>query len=321
VWQMPGQGHRRGSGDPPHVTASIQMFLAILLAAALAPAANLELPLKPKSVRFAVMGDNGSGEKAQYQTAAQMAEWRQRFPFEFVLMLGDNLYGHKRPEDFKRKFEDPYKPLLDAGVKFYAALGNHDNPNERFYKPFNMGGNRYYKFSAGNAEFFALDSNYMDPQQLDWLAKQLDRSNAAWKVPFFHHPLYSNGRFHGPDTDLRALLEPIFGKSGVRVVLSGHEHVYERLQPQKGIHYFVVGNSGELRPHNLRPSPEMAKGYDTDRTFMLVEITGDQFCFQVISRRGETVDAGVIRREEMKTAQAASSLLAPMPGQGARRSR
>ena len=122
----------------------------------------------------------------------------RKFPFEFVLMLGDNLYGHEKPSDFVRKFEEPYKPLLNAGIKFYAALGNHDNPNERFYKNFNMGGKRYYSFKVGNIEFFALDSNYMDPQQLEWLKKQLQASKSDWKIAFFHHPLYSDGKRHGP---------------------------------------------------------------------------------------------------------------------------
>src|SRR5690349_13537475 len=86
-------------------------------------AADLQLPLRQKSVRFAVIGDMGTGLKPQYETARQMMIWHEKFPFEFVLMLGDNLYGHQRPQDFKRKFEQPYQPLLDVGVKFYAALG------------------------------------------------------------------------------------------------------------------------------------------------------------------------------------------------------
>jgi Calcineurin-like phosphoesterase len=201
-------------------------------------------------------------------------------------------------------------------VKFYAALGNHDAPNERFYKPFHMGGNRYYKFAVGNAEFFAMDSNYMDPQQLDWLTKQLSASKADWKICFFHHPLYSDGKFHGGDMDLRARIEPIFQKSAVRVVLSGHEHIYERLRPQDGIHYFVIGNSGELRFHNLRPSPEMMKGFDTDRTFMLVEIAGDRFCFQVVSRAGATVDSGVIQQQALRSSSALGVGRAILPAAG-----
>jgi len=137
----------------------------------------------------------------------------------------------------------------------------------------------------------------MDAQQLDWLRKQLDGSRAAWKICYFHHPLYSHARFHGPDLDLRKSIEPLFREYGVNVVFAGHEHVYERLKPQNGINYFVLGNSGELRHHDLKPSPDTARGFDTDRTFALVEIVGNQLYFQAISRTGETVDSGVIERK------------------------
>ena len=273
---------------------AILLLFAILASLVSAETPELRLPLKANSVRFAVIGDSGTGEPAQYETAAEMAAVHDRFPFEFAIMLGDNIYGGKSPADFKRKFEDPYKPLLDAGVKFFASLGNHDQTNERLYKPFNMDGKRYYNFKRGNAEFFALDSNYMDREQLDWLQSQLSGSRAAWKICYFHHPLYSDARAHGPDYDLRKLLEPVFQAHGVTVVFAGHEHVYERLQPRNGISYFVLGNSGQLRYHDLRPSAEMAEGFDTDRTFGLVEIAASQFYFQVISRTGETVDSGVL---------------------------
>lgn len=254
----------------------------------------MKLPLKPNSVRFAIIGDSGTGERPQFEVAQQMVTFRRDFPFDFVLMLGDNIYGSKTAEDFKRKFEDPYRTLESAGVKFYACLGNHDHTSERLYKPFNMNGQRYYTFKKGNAQFFALDSTYMDPVQLEWLDRQLSDSDAAWKICFFHHPLYSHGKFHGSDLDLRARLEPVFVKYGVDVVLNGHEHVYERVKPQQGIDYFVLGNSGELRPHNLNPSPDTVMGFDTDRTFGLIEIAGDDFNFQIVSRAGATVDSGVL---------------------------
>jgi 3',5'-cyclic AMP phosphodiesterase CpdA len=282
----------------------IVYLLAFLMVMAPVPAADLQLPLKPGSVRFAVIGDSGTGDPAQYEIARRMLSYRDNFPFDFVLMLGDNIYGGASPADYTAKFERPYKPLLDANVKFYASLGNHDNPNQRFYKPFNMGGQRYYSFKSGKAEFFALDSNYMDPQQLDWLTKQLQNSKANWKICFFHHPLYSDGRFHGPDRDLRDRLEPILRRFGVNVVLSGHEHIYERFKPRNGILYFVLGSSGQLRLHNLSPSAEMAKGFDNDLTFMLVEVTDDQFCFQTISRKNQTIDSGVTDLSGVKAAGA-----------------
>ena len=272
------------------------LFLGLALAAGVnLPAAgpDLKLPLQPKSVRFAVIGDNGTGVKPEYDIAQQMASYHAVFPFDFVIMLGDNIYGSKDAEAFKRKFEDPYAALLGAGVKFYASLGNHDDPNERFYKPFNMGGKRYYSFKNGDVEFFALDSNYMDVEQMNWLQRELS-AGANWKICFFHHPLYSNGKFHGPDIDLRTRLEPLFLQDGVDAVFAGHDHVYERMKPQKGIYYFVLGNAGELRPHDLRQSPDTAKGFDSDRAFMLVEITGDQLYFQTISRTGATIDSGAL---------------------------
>ena len=272
--------------------AALFLLLLRFVSSADTHPAGLELPLKGGSVRFAVIGDTGTGGKAEYEVGQQMAKFREKFPFDFVVMLGDNMYGGQTPEDFRLKFEDPYKTLLDAGVKFYASLGNHDNPNERFYKPFNMDGQRYYSFKKDKARFFALDSTYMDPDQLRWIEGQLKGANEPWKICFFHHPLYSDGKFHGPDKDLRARLEPIFEKYGVALVLSGHEHVYERIQPQNGIYYFVLGNSGELRYHNLRPSPAMAKGFDTDRSFMLVEVSDTDFNFQAIARAGQTIDSG-----------------------------
>ena len=292
---------RTGPGQPTRVPipARAETLLSLFAPPAFAAPADLQLklPLKPNSVRFAVIGDSGTGDLPQLQVAQEMETYRQIVSFSFVLMLGDNIYGGDRPRDFTRKFEEPYKPLLDAGVKFYASLGNHDNPNERLYKLFNMGGKRYYSFKKNDVAFFALDSTYMNPEQLNWVEEQLRNSTAAWKICYFHHPLYSDGKFHGPDLDLRATLVPLFQKYGVNVVFSGHDHVYERLKPQNDIDYFVLGNSGELRYHNLRPSDQMQAGFDTDRDFMVVEIDADQLYFQTISRTGLTVDSGVLQRQ------------------------
>jgi predicted phosphodiesterase len=258
---------------------------------------QFKFPLKSNSVRFAAIGDMGTGDPPQYEVAQRMVAARGSFPFDFVIMLGDNLYGGSKPSDFEKKFELPYKPLLDAGVKFYASLGNHDDAKERFYKFFNMNGESYYSYKKGNVRFFVLNSNYVDPKQTAWLETQLqDAGNTDWKICYFHHPLYSSGRFHGPATELRQLLEPLFIKYGVDVVFAGHEHVYERVHPQHGIYYFTEGASGELRSGNLARSAITDQGYDTDRSFMLIEIAGDEMYFQTISRAGATVDSGSLRR-------------------------
>ena len=212
-------------------------------------------------------------------------------------MLGDNIYGRQDPEDFARKFEEPYRLLLEGGVRFYASLGNHDNQRNRFYGPFNMGGERYYTFARRNARFFVLDSDYLDAKQLAWLDEALGSAHDDWKICYFHHPLYSDGGRHGSELDLRVVLEPLFVRHGVNVVFSGHDHVYERLKPQRGIYYFVAGAAGQLRKGNLRPSVMTAAAFDQDQSFMLVEIAGAEMSFQAISRTGKTVDSGVIHKE------------------------
>ena len=273
-------------------------------------AQDLKLPVKSGSVRFVAIGDMGTGEPPQYEIAKRMQEFHQEFPFNFVIMLGDNIYGGKSAADLQKKFEIPYKPLLDAGVQFYASLGNHDDTNERFYKFFNMNGQQYYTFKKGNVQFFALDSDYLDPKQLQWLEKELANAGTDWKICYFHHPLYSSGAFHGSSTELRVVLEPLFLKYGVQVVFSGHEHLYERVKPQKGIYYFTEGAAGELRYGNLKKTDLTAVGYDKDRSFLSVEISGDDLFFQTISRPGVTVDSGTFRRPvEAKAAQAAAGKL------------
>ncbi|MBV9622431.1 MAG: metallophosphoesterase [Acidobacteria bacterium] len=289
--------------------------LALLMAALVVCSASGEsnngidvrLPLQHDSVRFAVIGDSGTGQKDQYAVAKEMEIYHQAVRFDFVLMLGDNIYGGHSPRDFSQKFELPYKALLDTGVKFYASLGNHDDPNiERLYKPFNMNGERYYNFKKGDVEFFALDSTYMDPKQLTWLEQNLRSSKARWKICYFHHPLYNDGKSHGPDLDLRNQLTPLLKQYGVNVVFSGHEHAYERIKPEDGIYYFIQGSSGKLVRNDFRRNDVMETSFDRDRTFMLLEIDGDKLYFQTVSGSGQTVDSGQ-RNLQSKNAQATAA--------------
>ena len=274
------------------------VFAVVLSSLALvADAQELRLPNKPGSVKFAIIGDSGQPGSGQTAIARQMAQWRTRYPFEFVLMMGDNLYGSESARDYDRKFAQPYKPLLDAGVKFYASLGNHDDAGQAQYKLFNMNGQKYYSFKPhSGVRFFAIDSNYVDRKQIEWLDRELAASGSEWKIVFFHHPLYSSGATHGSADAQRALLEPIFLKHGVNVAFSGHEHFYERIEPQKGVAYFIIGSSAKLRKGDLRKSALTVYGNDSDYAFMLAEIDGDELYFQAINDKGVTLDAGSIRR-------------------------
>lgn len=239
----------------PKVAVGFLSYLTLVAWTSLSGLAPL--PNGAGTVKFAVIGDNGTGDAAQYQVADQMVRFRQQFPFELVLMLGDNFYGAQRPSDLALKFERPYKLLLDAGVRFQAALGNHDEPGSVNYPPLNMGGHRYYSFVRGNVRFFVLDTNSLDPKQLQWIDRALQDSREQWKIASFHHPLYSDAGRHGGSVDVRVRLEPLLTKYGVNVVFSGHDHVYERLKPQNGVTYFVCGSGGKLRKGDLVRTPQL----------------------------------------------------------------
>jgi len=262
---------------------------------------KVSLPLKEGSVRFVVIGDTGTGSGKQHELADILLRSHQSFPFDTVLMMGDNMYGGESARDYKRKFEDVYKPLLDQKVKFYASLGNHEEPAQRFYEFFNMNGKEYYRFTRGNVAFYALNSNYMDKKQIEWLQSELAKDTSEWKICFFHHPPYSSGGKHGSDKQLREVVEPIFLRYGVNVVLTGHDHFYERIKPQKGIYYFVSGAGGKLREGDIkRNSPLTDKAFDRDLSFMLIEVADDQLYFQTLSRTGQTVDSGVLPNQKKK---------------------
>lgn len=258
--------------------------------------AHTPLPNTQGSLKFASFGDFGDASRVQLETAAQLAMTRATFPFELVVTTGDNLLGSERPQDFRNKFETPYKPLLDAGVVFYAALGNHDSREQRHYKLFNMNGKLYYSFKAPKQDvrFFMLESSYMDPDQVRWIENELQTSAEKWKIVVFHHPLYSSGATHGSSPSLRATLEPMFIKYGVSIVLNGHDHLYERVKPQHGITYFVVGSGGRLRRGDLRQTAMTDVGFDADNVFMVAEIIDNAMHFQAISRTGKIVDSGII---------------------------
>ncbi len=284
------------------------LLAAFCLAAIIAiPSLAQDSALKPPII-FAVIGDTGSGDEAQRAVAQQMVKQRQLKPFEFVIMLGDNIYEKGEKEKIVSHFEEPYKELLADGVQFYASLGNHDIIKglefQTNYKNFNMGGRRYYNFTKGSREgseslleFFALDTNKLDDAQLGWLDQSLKASTARWKIAFCHHSIYSSARMHRPYVKLREKLEPLYVKYGVNAVFAGHSHCYERVKPQKGVHYFTEGASGEIKKKTLdRKSPLMAFGEDSVNSFLIVQVTDNAMTVEAIAADGKLIDSYTIKR-------------------------
>lgn len=254
-------------------------------------------------IRFAVIGDWGTGDKHQLGISRQMFGAHQRAPLDFVVSVGDNIYPNGSGRYFDRGFEQPFAPLLKDRVKFYTVLGNHDvdagREDQCQYPLFNMGGQNYYKIERGNglAEFFMLDSTDFGSTQTTWLESSLKASRAKWKIAVFHHPIYSSGKQHGSAVGLRKRLEPLFTRYGVSVAFSGHDHIYERTKPQQGIQYFVSGAGGKVRRGDVdRGSGLSAASFDDDNHYMVIEIDDKQVSFQAISETGDVVDKGLVKQ-------------------------
>jgi len=302
-------------------------LVAALLFLAAGMAAAMAAGLGPV-VRFAVVGDIGTGDEHQRQIARQMLAWHKRLPYDLVLTLGDNIYGGflgwggGDKKDFDEKFDRPYSSLLQRGVVFRASLGNHDLRHRQgqdlieAYDRFHIDGpNGYYNFTAGSwtgpdgdeaplVEFFVLNTirleqNKHDPEQMAWLEEALAASRARWRILYGHHPLYSSAGAHGSDLALREKLLPLLqgpdpSAPRVQVALAGHDHIYQRFHPQAGITYFVCGSSGQLRRGDARPSPLVAAVEDQVRVFMLWEATADELRFRAINENGRVFDCGAL---------------------------
>ena len=251
--------------------------------------------------RFPLVGDCGTGDRDQIGIAKQMFDAHRQSAFDFAVAVGDNIYPNGSARYFTKHFEQPFAALLKERVNFHAVLGNHDVQEGRQdqcqYPLFNMGGRNYYTVKQGDGllDLFMLDSTDCDTAQIGWLEQQLKGSTARWKLAVLHHPLYSSGKKHGSDLNLRRKLEPLFVRYGVNAVFSGHDHIYERTKPQQGIQYFVTGAGGETRRGGVDlKSPFRAASFDEDNHFMLLEAEHNQISFQAISEAGTIIDRGVI---------------------------
>ena len=278
--------------------------LATMAAGAVLKPTSLLAETTPRSaVRFAVVGDFGTGEDSQWGTGAQLFAAHQRNPIDFVVTTGDNIYPNGHSKYFLKKFEEPFGGLLKSKVPFHAVLGNHDvehNRHEQCHYPlFGMNGQCFYNLRRGNGlvDFFMIDTTDFTLTQATWLEAGLRSSRAQWKIAVMHHPLYSSARKHGSADSIRKRLEPILINNGVKVVFAGHDHVYERTFPQRGIQHFVSGAAGKVRKGDIDMSSKFrAASYDQDNSFMIIDVNEDGIGFNSISERGDTVDSGVIKQ-------------------------
>lgn len=263
----------------------------------------------PDHMRFAAIGDNGSGGRQAMAVARRMAETYREMPFGLVALLGDiSYYGN-----FERRFNDvfarPMRPLTDAGVGFELAIGNHDRDLrhsdeglEEIEAELRLLGTPglYYTTTHGPADLFFLDSSkpgVFGPgasTQWEWLDDTLASSTSQWKVVALHHPLYSSGR-HGSTVDARERLEPILRRHHVDLVLAGHDHHYERTHPRDGITYVVSG--GGCKTTSVGSSAFTAVAASILQ-FLVIDIDGDRLVGHCIEADGRVADRFTLRARE-----------------------
>jgi predicted phosphodiesterase len=247
---------------------------------------------------FAVVGDSGSGGKGQLAVAALLERLRP----DLVLHTGDVVYpaGHERHYD--RRFFAPYRNLIKT-VPLFPVLGNHDVRKgngaaflENFHPPLGSPGStkRYYSFDWGNTHFVALDSELYhgdrgsDPEeQRDFLERDLATTRKHWRIVFLHRSPYGSSR-HGGDEKVREDLEPLFAKNGVDLVFSGHDHVYERTVPIRGVTYVVSGGGGR----RLYPAGRSARTVSSVSAHhaVLVRVDGSHLSLEAVEAGGTYVD-------------------------------
>ena len=266
----------------------------------------------PGELRFAVIGDFGSGSSDEAAVANLVKSWKP----SFVVTVGDDRYGARDYDAAVGRFYCDY--LKDAGTgvfcpgdvsdvnRFFPTLGNHDYsdgaglteylsyftlPGAGIPEGGRSGQERYYDFIQGPVHFFALDSMaaIVSPTdraaQQKWLEAGLKASSAPWRIVLLHHAPYSSGT-HGST----AAMQWPYEAWGADAVLAGHDHTYERLQIG-AIPYFVNGLGGMSRYSFKNPVAGSQVRYNKDYGAMLVTASETELVYQFVSRAGIMIDS------------------------------
>ena len=201
----------------------------------------------PPALRIAVAGDVGDSGSRLELTAAAIGRLPGARPFDALLLLGDNVYPSGDPAQLPDTVFGPFADLLDHGTELLAILGNHDEPNgDAQLAALGMSG-RWWAEQRGDVLLVGLDSNRSDdPDQLAFLERTLRDTTATWKIVAVHHPPYSAG-YQGSNEASREAFTPLFERHGVQLVLSGHDHDYQRSKTINGVTYVVTGAAAGTR--------------------------------------------------------------------------
>jgi predicted phosphodiesterase len=203
----------------------------------------------PPRLRFAAAGDVGDSGSRIGATGAAIARIGGDDPYDALLLLGDNVYPAGDPAALAETVFGPFGDVLRRGTQLFAIVGNHDvkkRHGDAQLRALGMPG-RWWARTIENVLVVGLDSNHPEnPEQRAFLEQQLSSSTARWKIVLVHHPPYSAG-YQGSSKDVRAAFAPAFAAHGVQLVLSGHDHDYQRSKPIDGVTYVVSGAAAGTR--------------------------------------------------------------------------
>ncbi len=192
-------------------------------------------------IRFVALGDTGTGGAAQLAIARRMSAE----PFDLMLFLGDIAYDDGTPSQLESRFFAVYRDFLRY-VPAYPAMGNHERHTRKgapYLEAFVLPEpERYYSFDWGDVHFVATDTTHRDAAQLTWLDADLTKNKLPWVIVYGHHPMYTNS-LRGPQEGIRAAFAEIVQRHRVDLVVTGHEHQYERFRIS-GVNYVVSGGGG-----------------------------------------------------------------------------
>ena len=281
----------------------VAILTLLVFAVAFWATASTRDALHAPQVRFAAVGDTGRDTPTARSVAERIAAVHRETPLDTLLLLGDLDQDDGNGDDYEANFATPYRPVLDAEIPLAAALGNHDvhtREGADMMQLFEMPG-RYYDFRIGPVAFFALDTTAeddgtrLDNTQLSWLRSKLEATSAPWRVLFMHHPSYSTTD-HSSQPEVRRALEPIVNEYGVQLVLSGHDHQYERSK-QIGSAVYVVAGTGCCVDGKDERSDHTAH-FESTGGIVVVEASTTRMVLRFVDAEGGVRDSAEIRQGE-----------------------
>lgn len=259
--------------------------------------------VKNAPTKFAVIGDYG--DAAQADNVAALVKGQK---VDYVLTVGDNCYGSS--PRISKQVGDKYGTYVNERA-FWPSLGNHDYSDgcgggaaKGYFAYFILPDNeRYYDFAVGPVHFFAINSNKQEPngntassKQARWLKRSLARAREPWKIVYFHHAAYSSGQ-HGSSQTMQWPFEAW----GASLVLSGHDHDYERIQRDdnhdgKKLTYIVDGMGGKPPRAFSRTVGGSVFQYNSGNGALFVTASDTRLSLQFRNTGGNLIDSYTLNR-------------------------